>query len=615
MCGIAGIIKFDNSKIDESVLDSMAKAMEHRGPDGQGIFNESSVGFVHRRLSIIDPNSGHQPMVRENGSLVITFNGEIYNYLELRQELESYYDFDTDSDTEVLMYAFKHWGRECLKKLTGMFAFAILDKKRNSIFIARDRVGIKPLFYSQVEGKGFYFASELKALIKALDKPIIDPSAVADFFRWQYIPTPKSIYKNVYKLEPGHYLEIDIENNTIDKQCYWKINPIQDHNLTDQEWLQELNETLDRIIKLYVRSDVPFGAFLSGGVDSSLVSALMSKVLDNPVKTFSIGFNEDKHSELVYAQQAANVIKSDHYEQRITGKEAIETITSIATSFGEPFSDSSSLPTHAVSALASDNVKMVLSGDGGDELFAGYNIYLLTYKDRLKKKPSILRLLLSRLVKAIPGNRLGRFHISEITPLQNHLSDRNIFAKKELNSLLIQNYDTEWGVNNILKGLNDGIDDLSKFQALDAQTYMLDDILTKVDRMSMANSLEVRVPLLDHELVELAFKMPLSQKIRVMNNKYISKYVLKQSTQRFFKEEFLERPKKGFSIPIVEWCQGDLKGLIKARFESSEAKMYEFIHQDYVLHLMTNFFKGETHLVYRIWTILMFDLWMEDNYN
>lgn len=615
MCGIAGIIKFDNSTIDESVLDSMAKAMEHRGPDGQGIFNESSVGFVHRRLSIIDPNSGHQPMVRENGSLVITFNGEIYNYLELRQELESYYDFDTDSDTEVLMYAFKHWGRECLKKLTGMFAFAILDKKRNSIFIARDRVGIKPLFYSQVEGKGFYFASELKALIKALDKPIIDPSAVADFFRWQYIPTPKSIYKNVYKLEPGHYLEIDIENNTIDKQCYWKINLIQDHNLTDQEWLQELNETLDRIIKLYVRSDVPFGAFLSGGVDSSLVSALMSKVLDNPVKTFSIGFNEDKHSELVYAQQAANVIKSDHYEQRITGKEAIETITSIATSFGEPFSDSSSLPTHAVSALASDNVKMVLSGDGGDELFGGYHSYLGTFKDGLKEKPSYLRILLSRLVKAIPGNRLGRFHVSETSPLEKHFAQRNIFSQKELGYLLNYESDTQWPVDNIINDLDPSLDDLTKFQALDAQTYMVDDVLTKVDRMSMANSLEVRVPLLDHELVELAFSMPQSLKIRIIKEKLISKYILKKTTQRFYTEKFLERPKMGFGIPIVEWCQNDLSGMIKSRFESSEAKMYDFINQEYVLKLMKEFFDGQVHLVSRIWAILMFDLWMEDNYN
>lgn len=612
MCGIAGIINLDGLPVFESVLRDMNNAMAHRGPDGEGVYIDRFVGLAHRRLAIIDPTSGQQPMVDEKNQLSIVFNGEIYNYLELKNELESYYEFITGSDTEVLLKLYAYFGNQCLNKLSGMFSFAIYNRRSNKLFLARDRMGIKPLYYRFVPGKSFCFSSELTALLPAVDQAEIDPSAVSDYFRWQYVPTPKSIYRGISKLEPGHCLELDLDSGQLKNICYWELSLKQIDSFSEHEWLEQLNNALDSVFRIYVRSDVPFGAFLSGGVDSSLVCALMTKQLDRPVRTFSIGYTEKQHSELDFARQVSSIIRSQHHEEIITPLMAKDIVASIAQSFGEPFADSSAIPTYFVSRMTADRVKMVLSGDGGDELFAGYNSYAQTFKDSQRiPLSSAMRQMIKFAAAVIPWPRLTqRLQNATLSVLDKHLSHRQIFSPLELESLMRQQSNTDWPLQQVLtKDL--GKEDVSRFQYLDVRTYLLDDILTKVDRMSMAHSLEIRVPLLDHQIVELAFRMPLSLKLRVIHGKVISKYILKKSAERFYSGSFLGRHKMGFGIPIVEWCRGDLQSLIRDRFACGNSRTYDFVRRDTVRDMLDLFFKGQASLVAKVWTLLMFDLWVE----
>lgn len=607
MCGIGGVVNFDQHLVQSRTLEEMASKMSHRGPDGQGIYNKNGIGLVHRRLAIMDPELGHQPVLNESGSIVLTFNGEIYNYLEIRKELELSYNFRTNTDTEVLLRAYEAWGIDCITKFKGMFAFGLLDRVKGRIFIVRDRLGIKPLYYT-IQSDLFSFASELDALLPTIHDPRISKSAVADYLRWQYVPTPKSIYENVCKLEAGHYLELNLNNYAISNIKYWQINIKESENKSDKEWIEELNEILDRIIKVYVRSDVPFGSFLSGGVDSSLVTALMSRVLDKPVKTFSIGFNERELSELKYARRASELLKTNSFEKIVSPSSLLELIAEIACGFGEPFGDSSALPTYIVSKITSNQVKMVLSGDGGDELFGGYNSYLNTYSDLIKKRKR--NRLLEPLISGLnfwPFSKIVPEPINVNSLTRKHIEQRDVFNERELNRLLKTDFNTDWPVKN----LNKSSDVIKNFQVLDAQTYMVDDVLTKVDRMSMKNSLEVRVPLLDHEVVEFAAKLPLEMKLRNVQGQIVSKFILKKSAERFFPLSFLERPKMGFGIPVIEWCRIDLKDIIQDKFLNKDSLIYEFVNQDYVIELVNNFFSGDDSLGAKIWVLLMFQLWLE----
>jgi len=609
MCGIAGIVNFDGSPASIAELKHMNQSISHRGPDGDGFFTALNVGLAHRRLAIIDPKTGQQPFYNDDRSIVLSYNGEIYNYVELRQELASRFEFRTQSDTEVVLRAYEQWGIASLERFRGMFAFALYDSVKHLLYLVRDRVGIKPLFYYHIPQR-LLFSSEIIPILRADHvRREINIEQISAFFRYQYIPLPASIYKDLYKVKPGHYLLVDTLSGNIQDHTYWDL-AVNIQPRSEQDWLEELNYLLDDTVRMYVRSDVPFGAFLSGGVDSSLIAALMAKHLSQPVRTFTIGFQEEKHSELPYAAQASRAIHSEHYEKVVSPQLAEELLARMIVHFGEPFGDSSSIPTYYVSQVAAEQVKMVLSGDGGDELFAGYNSYPVTYRDYMRRKTEKkLRQWLAEQLRW----KAKKFLLEEqIAPyLQDYCAARQTFGEENLRTLLRPEIPIQPAGSFSFRNQTTDLDAVTYFQAQDFKTYMVDDVLTKVDRMSMANSLEVRVPLLDHKVVELAFSLPLDLKLRwgERQDAVITKYLLKQSAARFYPLSFLERPKQGFGIPIVEWCQGPLRPLIEGMLRDSTNPIFQWVNFDEVQTMLNCFYLGNQNLVARIWYVLMLSLW------
>ena len=613
MCGIAGVVNFDGRPVDRGELEALGGSLAHRGPDGEGFFTHANVGLAHRRLAIIDPRLGIQPFSSDDGTLVLSYNGEIYNYVEVREELKRDFAFKTDSDTEVVLHAYEKWGIDCLSRFRGMFAFALYDQGQDTLYLVRDRVGIKPLLYYQTAER-LVFASEIQALLRAEGvRRDVAPESFSGFFRYQYVPTPATIYKNLYKLEPGHYLEVSPRRGTVAKRAYWRLE-VRSREQTESAWREELDGLLEETIHMYVRADVPFGAFLSGGVDSSLVTALMAKELSHPVRTFTIGFHEEAHSELPFAAEASRAAGTDHAEKIVSPDLAEDLLTRMVVHFGEPFADSSAIPTYYVSREAAREVKMVLSGDGGDELFGGYNSYQTTFRTfRAERKrrglaSEILGLAARHgagvgLLERVKSRRVDRYQ-------RDHDAQREIFDSEALRSLLAPGLPVVPPLRFQLDVDGPPPDPVTRFQAQDFNTYMVDDVLTKVDRMSMANSLEVRVPLLDYKVVELAFSLPLDMKLRFDDRGGVqTKYLLKKSAARFFPEGFLSRPKQGFGIPVREWCLGFLRPLIESKLGDRQSPVYEWVRYDYVSTLLSQFFAGRHRLVARVWFVLMLDLW------
>jgi asparagine synthase (glutamine-hydrolysing) len=614
MCGIAGIINLDGKPVARNDLEAVNRNLAHRGPDGDGFFCERNVGLAHRRLAIIDPRLGVQPFYNNDRSIVLSYNGEVYNYVELRKELESEFAFTTQSDTEVVVRAYEKWGIACLDHFRGMFAFALYDANKKVVYLVRDRVGIKPLYYYHAGGC-LLFASELAALLQFRDfRREIVHEALSGFFRYQYVPAPSTVYKDCYKLEPGYYLEIRLADGIIANRQYWNLR-VHLTDRSEEDWLEELNALLDDTVRMYVRSDVPFGAFLSGGVDSSLVTALMARHLAEPVRTFTIGFEEEAHSELPYAAQASHKLGTNHYEKIVSPQLAEDILRTIVIHFGEPFADSSAIPTYYVSREAASQVKMVLSGDGGDELFGGYNSYQTTFHDYHGAVPGRTGAALRLLARYGLLNSVRRWACSQEIPLyqSRHDAQRQIFGDADLRDLLVPEVPVAPAVIPDIPIVSAAIDPVTYFQAHDFKTYMVDDVLTKVDRMSMANSLEVRVPLLDHKVVELAFSLPLALKLRLddVTGQLQTKYLLKKSAERFYTTSFLARPKQGFGIPIVEWCRGPLRALIEARLRETNNPIFQWIKFSYTQRILDDFFQDNPNLVARVWFVLMFDLWMK----
>ncbi len=615
MCGIAGIVNFSGQPVDTSALERMNDAMAHRGPDGAGIYQTLGIGLAHRRLAIIDPEAGGQPFLNDHATMALVYNGEVYNYREIRHALEKEFAFRTKSDTEVVLRAWEKWGPSCLERFQGMFAFAIYDAKRQTLYLVRDRVGIKPLYY-YLSAKRLVFCSELTPLLKSgYVERDINSQGLASFLRYQYVPTPLSIYENVHKLEPGYIMQVDVTTGAITKQQYWNLR-ISLTERSEDEWLDALNRELDSIIKIYVRSDVPFGCFLSGGNDSSLVSAVMAQHLDDPVQTFSIGFDEREVSELPYAAEASRFVGSRHRERVVSSDLALDVLERLVIHYGEPFSDSSAIPTYYVSAEAAERVKMVLSGDGGDELFAGYDSYQTTYRD-LSTPSARWRAALCRcFLRNVMGRGTGRRETttSAISGAQEkHDSQRFIFDTPSLRRVLLEHIPLPPPVRPRIDIEGPTPDAVTLFQAQDFKTYLVDDILTKVDRASMANSLEVRVPLLDHKLVELAFSLPLPLKIRpsAENGGLETKYLLKRSAQRFFPAQFLMRKKMGFGIPITQWTRGAMRPIIQEELANQGNEIFEWIAYDHTQALLKAFYNGNEWLSPQIWSLLILSLWMK----
>lgn len=604
MCGIAGIVNFSDQPVDRSYLQRMNDLQRHRGPDGQGIYLCGSVGLGHRRLAIIDPDGGHQPFLDKERGIALTYNGEVYNYREIRDSINGS-SFRTQSDTEVVLRAFERWGIGCLEQFRGMFGFAIFDEHEQVLYLVRDRLGIKPVYYA-LDNKRLVFASELKAVVSVPGVGRnIDKDALANYLHLQYVPTPRTIYGDVRKMEPGTYLKVHVNSGKVSQHRYWDVEP-RTRPWNEALLKEELHGFLDDIMRIYVRSDVPFGTFLSGGIDSSMVTAHLADCLDQPVQSFTIGFSEEEYSELSSAVRASETLGTNHHETIVSPEMGLSIMRRIVHHFGEPFGDSSSVPTFFVSNCAAEKVKMVLSGDGGDEIFAGYNSYPALFEQFCFSGSAWRRFGLRQKerLKALLGRPRGE------TMGEAHNRWRQTFPSHMVNRLMMGPTKFEPPDAPLCPPSHDMFIPL-QFQ--DIKTYLLDDILTKVDRMSMANSLEVRVPLLDHKLVEFAFSLPLEARLRAWPGKgVVTKYLFKKCAERYFSEDFIHRKKMGFGIPVMEWLQGPFRSFVMETLGETDSPMYLWLDQTAVANVVADFYKGRNFAPSHLWVLLMLKLWFDD---
>ncbi len=620
MCGIAGFISKDESAPKperEILLDKMCRVIEYRGPDEQGIAVSGRAALGMRRLSIIDLKTGQQPISNADGSLVIVFNGEIYNYRELKKELESRgHRFKTNSDTETVLRAYEEFGADCLEKLRGMFAFAIWNARNESLFIARDRVGKKPLFYTLTEKGNFVFGSELKVLLTHGEvSKKIDHSALDAYLTFGYVPEEFCIFKNVQKLAPGHFLLF--KDGKIRTEKYWDFRYAKPENIkTEDEYAEKLRELIKESVEIRLISEVPLGAFLSGGVDSSTIVGMMSQISEKPVKTFSIGFNEDTFDELKYARIAAEHFKTDHHEFIVT-PDLVDIVDELVWHFDEPFADPSALPTFMVSKMARDFVTVILSGDGGDELFAGYTRYVTDSKrSGLEKLPqTIRRNLLKPLSASLPHGAKGKNYLYNISldAIDRYIDSISHFGTLGKRSLYASDFLTrqngdfgkgETVFRKIAESVSTG-NRLDSLLYLDSKTYLPADILTKVDRMSMANSLEARVPLLDHKLIEFVTQIPTALKLKGLETKSI----FRNAVRSIVPEEILNRPKQGFGVPINEWINLQLRERIRETLTERKTIERGYFDAKYVKLLLEEHAAKRRDHSYSLWILFMFELW------
>ncbi len=560
MCGIVGIIR-QNKDIKKKEIDDLTDKMRHRGPDDRGIWIDGNKALGHRRLSIIDVSDGHQPMFSENGKVGVVFNGEIYNYKELKIILEKKgYQFRTNSDTEVLLYSYVEWQEKCLQKFRGMFAFCIIDKDSESLFLARDHIGIKPLVY-YYHNDIFAFASEIKTIKEIQNVTLtLDLKAIDEYLFLQYIPAPRTVYNEVKKLKPAHYMKVSFSGTILEIKKYWDCDFEEDHSKTKDEWIDELDNILRESVRSHLIADVPFGAFLSGGIDSSLVVSYMSEILDKPVETFSIGFQEEKFNELSYANKVSENFSTRQHEEIITSK-ALEILPELVNYYGEPFGDSSAIPTYFVSRLASKHVPMVLSGDGADEIFAGYSTYKnwIYYQQQGGKYPLIKKIIRPILEYFLPLKYSPRIKYGD--KLENWFSFINYAPKSNRHRLWKEEYADV--VSNDIEIFNESFKHTNNYnwvhrvQYLDIKSYLPFDILAKVDTASMIHSLEVRTPFVDKELYEFARKIPSNINFSSVDGYGIQgKSLLKELLAKKMSKDFVYRKKMGFAMPVSEWFGG-----------------------------------------------------------
>ncbi len=617
MCGIAGMIGREGEVVSAEQVRRMTDAIVHRGPDDEGIRAQANVGLGMRRLSIIDLSGGHQPIYNEDRSVSVVFNGEIYNFPKLREELLSRgHQFYTHSDTEVIVHLYEEMGADCITKLRGMFAIALWDEKKRSLLLARDRLGKKPLYYAVREGR-LYFGSEIKAMLAAAPELAeVDPEGVLQFFYFGYVPDPFSAFKSIRKLPPGHLAEF--ANGEIKVRQYWDVPQYGTHDPgSDEACLEEMEKRLEEAVRIRLISDVPLGAMLSGGVDSSVVVALMARCSSRPVKTFSIGFEKADFNEAEYARLVAQKFSTDHHEL-VVDPDIVATLNTLTGLMEEPFGDSSMIPTYYVSRLARQNVTVALSGDGGDELFAGYDRYIVNWQRRRYDfiPPVVGALYRNHVYGRLPSHVKGRKFAWNIT-----LSSRDryldgisflpaLHREKSLFAADFAMAAREWTdpFQQFERYYDEAPanDQLSRLMYLDTKTYLTADILTKVDRMSMAASLEARCPILDHEFVEWVAGLPLKYKFRDGTRKYM----LKKLAERVgVPSELLHRRKQGFSLPLVHWMRKELKdGLLGILLEPRTLQRGYFEPQA-IRTVMDEHFKQVRDHAGVIWMLLVFELW------
>jgi asparagine synthase (glutamine-hydrolysing) len=617
MCGIAGVVSTTReSNITEALVHHMCEQIVYRGPDDEGLYVADGAGLGMRRLSIIDLSGGHQPVFNEDRSAWIVFNGEIYNFPELRPELESRgHRFYTNTDTEVIIHLYEEMGADCVKKLRGMFALAIYDKTKRKLTLARDRLGKKPLHYAFHNGN-LYFASEIKAILAvAPELAVVNSQGLLEYLYYGYVPDPITAFTGIHKLPAGHLLEF--QDGEIRIRRYWDLPEYNTHSpRNEEECLEELEERLFEATKIRLISDVPLGAFLSGGTDSSTIVALMARASSGPVKTFSIGFKKDDFNEAHYARIVAKKFGTDHHEM-ILEPDVVQTVEHLTASLEEPFGDSSMLPTYYVSQMARQHVTVALSGDGGDEIFAGYDRYRI-HADRqvFEHIPGWARSFYrNQIFPRLPNRMQGRkFSYNVSLPWQERYVDGLSFLPAFERDTPLLSYDFRQILNrsddpgNVLRrcfAQAPAKDPVDQLLYVDTKTYMVGDILTKVDRMSMLNSLEVRVPILDHVFVEWVAGLPSQWKLRGNRQKYI----LRRLAERVgVPREVLYRQKQGFTLPLVHWMRNELKDMLMILVEPRTLERGYFQASGVRQLMDDHLLRGKT-MTSRLWRLLMFELW------
>lgn len=617
MCGIVGVIDYSRN-FDNQILENMNNKLYTRGPDdfGTELFRKDNytIGFGHRRLSILDLSAlGRQPMHFDN--LWITYNGEVYNFEEIKDELFlEGYNFISHSDTEVILKAYHKWGVNCVDKFRGMFAFSIYDVSNKKLIILRDRVGVKPLYYYSNDNI-LLFSSVLKAFYPNNNfKKEIDTNSLSMYLQFGYIQSPKTIFKNCFKLLPGHYLEYDLTTKEYKEIKYWDINEHFEPKFQDNEkdLVNNLENLLTEAFKLRMVSDVPVGTFLSGGIDSTLVTAILQKHSKTPIKTFTIGFTDESYNEAPYAKEIANYLNTDHTEYYCSPNDVMDIIKEMPKIFDEPFGDSSALPTTLVSKIAKEKVSVVLSGDGGDELFGGYSSYnlFLNRFDKINKIPA--KNFIKKLIDLVPDPIDSFYKINE-NKYTKYLKLKNVLEYDDISNIFKLS-NSVFTKNEIFKLIGSYkyredlpilfISDKEKMMLSDFKGYLADDILVKVDRASMSVSLESREPLLDNKIIEFSTKVPEQYK----NDKYLLKKVL----EKYVPLELFERKKTGFGIPINDWLRNDLKYLLEEYLSEEKLSKHNLFDKNYVNSLL-NLFLNKKIDDRKIWSILMFQMWHEEN--
>ena len=624
MCGIVGKIKLSSSSITEAEVKSMSDCLSHRGPDDAGIYlsKNGQVGLGHRRLSIIDTSSaGHQPMNYKN-RYWITYNGELYNFAALKADLEQRgHRFQSQTDTEVILAMYDQYGKDCLSYFRGMFSFAIYDEQKNTLFCARDRAGQKPFKYFY-DGDVFIFGSELKAILTQPEyKKAPDYLAIHHYLTYQYVPAPLTGFKDIKKLEPAHYLLLDIKHKKSEKQRYWHLDFSKKENYSEKQWGTKIVNKLEQATQEQMISDVPLGAFLSGGVDSSAVVALMSRHATGRIKTFSIGFPDKKYNELSYAKQVADHFRTEHTEF-IVKPTTMDILPELVEHFEEPYADSSAIPTYYLSKLARDHVTVALNGDGGDENFAGYpwhNFHKLALMlDGLGlNKLSALRPIATAWHEQMPSTltmRIVRFAESLADhPMRRYVTYSCYFTNSMKQNLYKPEFYSQFKASDsydVVKNLAEASKASLFDQALyaDISAYLPDDLLPKVDMASMRVSLEARSPFLDHEFMELSARIPGNLKLKGLRK---NKYILKQAFKSILPDSILNRPKMGFRIPIEHWFRGNMKEYIRSVLLHKDAHITQELFQpSAITSLLDRHTNTKTNLAPQLWALLTLELWL-----
>ena len=623
MCGICGIVNCSGERsVDGELLKSMASVINHRGPDDEGIYLKGTVGLAHKRLSILDLSpAGHQPMTNEDGSIWIVFNGEIYNFLDLREDLQKRgHTFISRTDTETIIHLYEEKGVACVHDLRGMFAFALWDENKKRLFCTRDRAGKKPFVYAHTKD-GLLFASEIKSLLRnpALEKNL-DYTAIHHYLTYQYVPSPLCIFNSIKKLPPAHVLIY--EHGNLQVKRYWSLSYKKKLHLSSpKEYGEHFRDLFQEAVKIRLRSDVPLGAFLSGGIDSSLVVAVMSRLMNQPVKTFSIGFEEEAYDEVKFARLIASKYETDHHEFTVK-PDAVNILPHLVWHYNEPFADSSAVPTYYVSKMTRDFVTVALNGDGGDESFAGYERYVADkLADYYRRVPPFIReRLIRRAVDALPHStnrrnflrRLKRFvrGISE-PPERRYVRWICFFDNEMKGDLYTPSFnDLNRDVDSVDLTVRwyeqaDGAQFIDRTLFVDVMSYLPEDLLVKVDIASMAHSLEARSPFLDHKVMEFAASLPADLKLKGME----SKYLLKHTLSDIVPPEILKRRKMGFGVPLDVWFRNDLKEMAYDVLLDKKSVERGYFRKEYLVRLLDDHVSKRYDHSYRIWALLFLELW------